>query len=301
MQRVVMASALLTMFVMPLPSVAGAAAIKAVAENWSAATTCAEDDNVNVALRSKLVQSFQVTALHPAYEIGNDNCAADFSGCAAARAKVDAGASSCQTLWDDGTNIIQACTEDGWWRPYAMTMHVVNGMVASGHRLVLSRKIDDEFSWPQFMVLYEDGNLRLKPHPPKGFADVCFGSSVIIGPAAPSTRPYVDIQRVDINPATLCADIYYSVGVAHVCFSVNRSQAVAAVRVGYRSANPFATFRSMWVADGNSDVDHLQTGAGDFPILSPWNHLSGPSWLFHRNLRSSHNTSAPDIKIDILQ
>src|SRR5205085_6118489 len=172
---------------------------------------------------------------------------------------------------------------------------------ASGYRLVLSRKIADEFSWPQFMVLYEDGNMRLKPHPPAGVADTCFGSSVIIGPAMPSERPYVDIKRVDINPATLCADIYYSVGEAHACFSVNRSQAVAAVQINYRSTNPFATFRSMWVADGNSDVDHLQTGIGDFPILSAWNHLSGPSWLFHRNLRSSHNTSAPDIKIEILQ
>jgi len=273
------------------------------AENRSFSTTCAEEDNVNIPIFAfpGQVSRFRVVATHPAYEVGNDNCAPDFSGCGSGAGIATApAADTCQKLWDDGVNVVEVCTEPGWWRPYSMSVSV-GSQTASGHRLVLYRKIDGEASWPQFLVLYEDGNLRLKPHPPVGRPDVCFGSSVIIGPAASAPRPYVDIQEVKVDPATLCLDITYrNGGTARVCLSVNRSQAVADVQVGYNTSNPFATFRSMWVSDGNADADHLQNQEGDFPILGDWSCLRGPWWFFHRQIRSAHNTSAPDIRIEVL-
>jgi hypothetical protein len=72
------------------------------------------------------------------------------------------------------------------------------------------------------------------------------------------------------------------------------------VQVGYTAEKPFATFRSMWVEDGNSDVDQIQAPAGDFPILTGWSHLRGPWWFFHRLVPSTHNQSAPDIRVEIL-
>lgn len=273
-----------------------------VAVNLSYVTSCAEEDNVNVSLYSQSVTGFKVIAEHPVFEVGDDNCAADFSGCnLMAISRSLQTAPLCQKVWDDGINVMQVCNETDWWRPYAMRV-LVNGMETTGHWLVLSKKIEEEASWPQYLVLYEDGNMRLKPHPPLGRADVCFGSSVVIGPAVPATRPYVDIQEVELNPTTQCLNLTYrDGGHARLCPSVNRLQAVVAVKVDYRSDYPFATFRSMWVADGNSDVDHIQTIYGDFPILAGWQRLKSSSWFFHRAVRSKHNISAPDFRIELAQ
>jgi hypothetical protein len=96
-----------------------------------------------------------------------------------------------------------------------------------------------------------------RPHPPEGKADVCFGSSVIIGPAAPPPRPYIDIHTVRVNPSTLSLDLTYRTAeTARLSLFVDRFHAVAAVEVGYAAGAdvPFATFRSMWVADGNADL-----------------------------------------------
>lgn len=283
------------------------------AENKSYTTTCAEEDNVNVPIFGPQVSRFSVIATHPTYAIDVDNCAPDFSGCNSTRAKSHtmvtllSQAALCPVeteLWNDGITIVKACSEQDWWRPYFMTV-VVGELSVSAHRLILYRKIQDEASWPQFLVLYEDGNLRLKPHKKVGGPDPCFGSSVIVGPApldpSPKPRPYVDIQEVQVNPAALSLDIIYrnGAGTAHVDLSVDRSKAVAKVTVGYSTSThiPFATFRSMYVTNGNADVDHIQTQDGDLGILSNWASLQGLWWFFHRKFWSRHNTSAPDIRI----
>lgn len=275
------------------------------AENESNSTACAEEDNVNVPIFSfpGQVSRFRVTATHPTYEVGDDNCTPDFSGCGSgAEGTTVQTVDTCQILWDDGINVIEVCTEPSWWRPFSMSV-VVDSQIANGHRVAWYRKIEGEASWPQFLVLYEDGNMRLKPHPPVGRPDVCFGSSVIIGPADTAPRPYVDIEKVWVNPSVLSLDIIYrNEEEAHVDLSVDRSQASAEVEVGYSTSEevPFATFRSMWVSDGNADVDHVRNQDGDFPILGDWACLRGPWWFFHRNVRSTHNTSAPDIRIELL-
>jgi parallel beta-helix repeat protein len=279
-------------------------------ENHSYPTTCAEEDNVNLPIFSgQPVKRFRVVATNPTYDIGDDNCAADFSGCSSASsgnlatATVAVTADPCTKLWDDGINVVLVCTEPDWWRPYRMNV-AVGSQTASGHRLVLHRKIQDEDSWPEFLVLYEGGNLRLKPHPPKGRPDVCFGSSVILGPATPDKRPYVDIQEVKVYPAELSLDITYRNGeTTHGTLAVDRTQALVEVAVGYTTSAeiPFATFRSMWVEDGNADVDHIEMPAGDLPILGNWTKLEGPWWFFHRTVRSRHNTSAPDIRVELVE
>jgi len=271
------------------------------AENRSYSTTCAEEDNVNVPIFGSQVSHFRVVATHPTYcPCAYDDCPPDFSGCPP---DGNGGTETCTTLWDkDGINVIEVCILSDWWRPYSMNC-VVDSETASCHYLRWYRKIVGENSFPQFLVLYEDGNMRLKPHPPKGIEDVCFGNSVIIGPAVPATRPYVDIQEVRVNPTAPSLDITYRNGeTAHINLSVDRSQAVGEVEIGYSTSTgiPFATFRSMWVEDGNCDVDHIQSADGDFPILGSWTSLNGPWWFFYRKFWSKHNTSAPDIRIEVL-
>lgn len=66
-------------------------------------------------------------------------------------------------------------------------------------------------------------------------------------------------------------------------------------------AVPFVTFRSMFVAEGNADVGRVRwrdtSGVMyDDPIIA-FAGGEGSEWLFYRSSRSTHNTSAPDIRI----
>jgi hypothetical protein len=271
-------------------------------ENASYLTDCAEEDNIFVPIFNPGITRFSITATHPTYEIGVDNCSPDFSGCPLTLERT---ADVCTTLLDDGTHVVQGCTVTGWWRPYAMEI-VVGSATLDAHYLVLYRKIQDESSWPQFLVFYEDGNLRLIPHPPPGRGSVCFGSSVIIGPAVglDTLRPYVDIQQIQVDPATIELDVTYrNGGTAHLQPSVNRNQAEVIVDAGYptSAAKPLAVFRSMFVSIGNADVDHIESPDENFPILGDWETLSGPWWYFYRQVHSSHNTSAPDLLVQVLE
>lgn len=292
------------------------------AANSSSPTTCAEDDNINVPIFApNKIRHFQVIASHPTYEVGEDNCAADFSGCSSDDVSTTLQTVDCQKIWDDGINVIKVCIDSNWWLGVANTMTVrVGNQSISGHRLVWHRKIEDEASWPEFMVLYQDGNMRLKPHPPLGRSDVCFGSSVIIGPApSDPTRPFVKIEEVILYPNNMSLRIVYDTEMSGgsdcpptgcvdslsswVNFSVDREQAVAYAEIDHVTSEPFVTFRSMYVSDGNADVDHIETAEGNFSFLNgslpPWSSLSGPWWFFHRATRSRHNTSAPDILIKV--
>jgi hypothetical protein len=278
------------------------------AENLSYCTTCAEEDNINIPLHGDGVSHFRVTATHPAYEFTTDNCAADFSGCNLA-APFTFNDVTCESLSDDGTNVITVCTDSDWWLPKAMTVTVGSKSLA-GHRLVWNKKIADEASWPEVLVLYQDGNMRLKPHPPSGLADVCYGSSVIIGPApADPIRPYVEIETIVVNPATMTLDVTYrNGGSAHLELAVDRDQAQVDVGADYDTSVSFATFRSMYVAEDNADAARVETAVGDYALLdisSPewtiaWPALAGPRWFFYRQAVSNHNTSAPDILVEAL-
>jgi hypothetical protein len=277
------------------------------AENDSYCTTCAEEDNINIPLYGEDVSHFSVTAVHPQYSISTDNCAADFSGCSLAKPSAADEVTCSDPLWDDGLNVIIVCNDTNWWLPHAMTV-TVNGQSLMGHRLVWHNKLADEDSWPEVLVFYQDGNLRLKPHPPLGKADVCFGSSVIVGPITPDPiRPFTEIASITIDPAAMSLDItYQNGGSAYLEMTVNRTQAQVNVWANYDTSNAFTIFRSMYVAEDNADAARVETAVGDYALLdvsqpewtTAWAALSGPYWLFHRQTASSHNTSAPDISVE---
>lgn len=278
------------------------------AENLCYPTTCAEEDNINIPLIGDQVHQFRITATHPVYDIEVDNCAADFSGCSQ-RPSLAPTAVTCHTLYDDGTNVFSVCSDTEWWLPNEMTV-TIGGESATGHRLVWNSKIAGENSWPEVLVLYQDGNLRLKPQPPLGINDVCFGSSVIVGPATPdSLRPFVEIEQITINPSKLSLAVLYSDGTtSQLDLAVNREKAEVTVLANYDTSESFATFRSMYVTEENADVARVTTTVGDYALLdvSPtawlpaWSSLAGPYWFFYRQQSSSHNTSAPDIRIEAL-
>lgn len=274
------------------------------AQNNSSITTCAEDDNVNIPLFSPGVNLFQVIATHPAYcPCVDADCSPDSSGCGKER-KTD----TCRELYNDhSNNILTGCTVPDWWRG-SQTMTVeMGGNAVPVHYIVWQQRINGSAASPGFFVLYQDGSMRLKPQPPFGVADVCYGSSVIIGPATPTTRPYVDIKNIHINAGLAGLVVTYRNGeTATITLAVNRLQAVVYVAVGYQADEtmPFATFRSMWLSDDNCDAARVEyrTGAstGDYNIINGWSLLEGPGWSFYRDSQSSHNKSSPDIAIQII-
>ena len=300
-------------------------------KNNSYGTNCAEFDNVNVPIFSTVAQQsgkapyFELIATHPSY-IGTiktfSNCPADFSGsdCQNSQPKatptpfpgtgwstlLDGSGNTtayCKMLFDDHINRFDICrTPVTWWRNRDMTVSI-GKTSETGNYIKLIKKISDANSWPEVMVLFEDGNLRFKPHPPKtnNLQDVCYGSSVIVGPAPEdATRPFIDISQVNIDPSNLCLDIsYLNGGSANLCLLVDRTEARIIVNPNYGITTPIATFRSMWVADGNADVDRIKSGDVINQILSSWNKMEGSNFLFYRNTKSIHNPEAPDIAINL--
>jgi len=194
---------------------------------------------------------------------------------------------------------------DKWWRPgEAMTIKVVGGdTLTNAHYFQLYHKVPDtECDYQQILVLYEDGYARILPLPREGEDWIPFGSSVIIGPAQEAERPHSDIDEVIIDPENLTVDITYGDGSkAHLQLSSDRTQTVVNVDgITYNTTDyPFATFRSMWVEDGNADVDHIYTQDGTYPVMGDWQILDGNWWFFNREIVSKHNTLSPDIMIEV--
>ncbi|MBV9463071.1 MAG: hypothetical protein JO317_02480 [Verrucomicrobiae bacterium] len=212
------------------------------------------------------------------------------------------------TLFDNGDVKIVGVKTDGWWQsPNAMTVSVTGGSsLAGAHYLQVYKQIPGVTGTlpPQVFVLYQDGNARIIPfRKTTQTLDPPFGSSVIIGPAAESKRPFVDIASASIDPQNLTADLTYRDGkkaLLTIAPAADRSKtAVDVSHITYDTVNrPIATLRSMWVANGNSDVDTIQTSASETPILGAWSFLDDVSWFFKRKFPSQHNTWAPDIRID---
>jgi hypothetical protein len=274
-----------------------------IGTNQSITTACAEDDNINISFTGHAT-SFSIQATHPNYSIETDNCTADFTNCTSTGTTFSFTPATYNT-YDDHETVVTAVRQALWWRPTGMTFSVDNGTQYSDiHYITVSQKVVDEDSWPQYLVLYMDGNMRLIPQPPIGINKVCFGSSVIIGPTLNDTRPLAEIVSAHYVSSSKTIEVTYKAGGTAILSigEVNRTHARVGVSVNYSTdANPFAVLRSMYVMDGNADVDHVQwtdqtSSSHDDSIM---NFINGESsdWLFHRVTRSSHNTSAPDITI----
>jgi hypothetical protein len=275
----------------------------ATMQNLSRPDPCAEHDNINIPLSGSTVRVFEVVATPAPYPDTIQNCDADFSGCGQPAQTVAGKISRCIDLWKkDNEHIIKTCQDPAWWRPNAMTIRV-GADTAVAHRLGIHQKLPQSNSWPEFFSISQDGSMRLIPHPNSRVPWVCYGASVIIGPAAEEMeRPFADIEEISVDPPTLTLNIRYRnrQGQAQVQLTVDSTRAVARITVQYNRNKPFATYRSMWVADGKADVDHISGSRGSIPILGNWKELRGNSFFFNRQTPSSHNSSAPDIRINVL-
>lgn len=272
------------------------------ATNQSYPSTYAEGDNVNVPITGATT-SFLIEATHPPYNTDGGNSDPDFGGGSSDGDPVYYFTPGTFKLYDNGTTVLDAVREKQWWRPSGMDVSLNGGAPKNNiHYLRLYRKIAGVASWPQFLVLYQDGNLRLKPQR-RGTEDNCFGSSVVIGPAAVAKRPIAEIASINFISASDTLKIIYKDGSTATLSVAGLDRNHAAVRINFNKASalPLLTFRSMFVKLGNSDNDSIAwqdtAGVKHEELILDFKKGESANWLFYRRERSTHNTSAPDIHI----
>ena len=284
------------------------------ATNLTTPTLCAEEDNVNVPLhlaRDMRKFSFAIEAHHPGYEIGRDSRDADFCNCAPPPpSDGPGGPQEVVPLYDDHLSTAVVGVRDPNFHRPGMIVSAGGARADGIHFIRVIRRIAGTDSWPEVLVLYSDGNLRLKPQAPAAGGDPAFGgdpvfgSSVVVGPAPRSERPVTDIRSVRFSPGDATLRVRYAARGARADLRLARvDRSVTRVRVTARYASgpavPFATVRSMFVEDGNNDVDSVAWadagGAVRQQHLNGFQTATGSAFAFARALRSRHNTSAPDI------
>ena len=217
-------------------------------------------------------------------------------------------------LYEDGDVKVRVMDVSGWPFESGMAVHIVGGPSRPDHDFIqFLKRTDDDHAPPQIFVLYANGYARIITQPPAGREErVCFGSSMIIGPAAEDPLfPITAIDRLDIDPQKMTIKVRYKNGSSAV-LQLQAEPGKTTVRVTdvtYDTLTaPFVTMRSMWVADDNSDVARIQTASSPGvlqtytidPKHEEWTTLPSDSWVFYRPTYSRHNTSCPDFKIDVL-
>ncbi|KAL3878998.1 hypothetical protein ACJMK2_031320 [Sinanodonta woodiana] len=203
--------------------------------------------------------------------------------------------------------IVEAVAVDLWWlTPNAMQLTLSNGQSYSGVSYIrVYRPILWNLGYAQVFVMYQDGYTRLLPIPPNGVDWIPFGSSVVIGQANPTdVRPYSAITNVSLDIETLRMDVMYADGgSAKLQLQNNLMEThfiVSDIVFGGNTNLPFAIFRSMYVSEGNSDVDHVRVNnAQPIHIMDDFGFIMGLSFNFYRTCTSKHLNLSPDIYINI--
>jgi hypothetical protein len=208
-------------------------------------------------------------------------------------------------LYADSNTIVEAVWIDFWWRnPREMRIVVLGGStIETSQYLRIKRRMPNSSDWNEVFVLYEDGNARIIPYPPEGIGAVPYGASVILGPTTNGPRPACGINEVIVDPTNLTLHLTYEIGgSADVALRAHRDgHYVDVYNIRYDTTNnSLVRFRSMWVHDGKSDIDHIACAQGTLPILEHWSYLNGTWWQFVKNVASYHNTYCPEFFMELI-
>ena len=214
-------------------------------------------------------------------------------------------------IFNDGMTIIEGVDYDMWWRiNETMTVMIDNKNLYGNvdYLRIYQRSPWTHNGFSQVFVIYQDGNIRLLPMTPHGLDWVPFGSSVLLGQTdLHSKRPSAPISHINIDAAKLYMTIFFKDGgfISLQIKTTNKQTQLILSGAKYvkdMRTHPFLTFRSMWVADGNADVDHVTVdGTLTERIISDWTELTGTFVAFYRKCISTHNTLSPDITLNIIK
>lgn len=208
---------------------------------------------------------------------------------------------------DNGDTIIQGVDVDFWWQYNKnLTVKINDKVYTNADYIRLYQRIPwTNGHYGQTMVIYQDGMVRLLPLTPPGIDWIPFGSSVLIGESNPTQpRSSASIKIIDVDVKKMSMKIVYENGnTATLNIRSSFSETILTVSdVTYKNRKkyPFLTFMSMWVADGNSDVDHVSVNGNMAHRVTERRKLFGTSFVFYRKCLSKHNTLSPDIRVELL-
>ena len=267
-------------------------------------TACAEEDNVYVALAAPGLRSFQVQARHPAYGavLTRDTAKPNFKDCTFQPQKDFPLTPRKVTLYRDDQVMIRGITYSGYWRPTVVKVDVA-GRKDQGFTLVQFFQKEGK-AWHESLVLHApDGYWRLRPLPLPQFKGAVYGSSFLIGPVEESSRPYVRISEVRIDPKARRFTVLFDKGgqASLTITGLDHHAMTAKVELDppVETGRPFVALRSMYVAPDNADTAELHWTAADgadktTPVVG-FGRVQASAVGFEKSIPSRHNTSAPDI------
>lgn len=275
-------------------------------ENHTTPTLCAEEDNVTVKLFSDQVRSFRVEAQHPAYigTLAHDRFTPDWHNCTNFPTNPEYSFEPTRiTLHESFSWQIVAHRFARFWRPATAPVRIGERSFENIHLIQVWVRIDERNE--EVLVLYPgDGYWRARPLPPRHLPWSAYGSSFLVGPVEVQGRPIVDLSEVRYDPETLTFTLAFARGGSGTLRLSYLDRDVISMDVVLDRPVPtpmaFATVRSMFVTEVNSDVAHAgvrepgsprwrETGIMDLTTVS-----TAELWL-GRKVPSRHNTSAPDI------
>jgi hypothetical protein len=281
-----------------------AAPVQVTVRDKGVKTTCAEEDNVYAVLTAPGVRRFEAAARAPVYglKLKRDNYKADFSGCKPAAfsgVKDYKFTPRSVVLYEDAHVRIKGITYGGYWRPDVVAVEVAGRKDKGFHLIQLFIKHGKDVQ--EALVLHAaDGYWRLRPLPLPQFGGAVYGSSFLVGPVEESTRPYVRIKEVRIDPKAMAFHLTYAQG---------GSADLKVIRVDHEELRmavtltppvkgaPFVALRSMYVAPDNADTAQLHADGKTFEAVGFGEQTAG-TVRFGRSVPSRHNTSAPDITFE---
>jgi hypothetical protein len=268
-------------------------------------TECAEEDNVYAVLSAPGLKSFEVEARHPAYgaELKQDTAEPNFKNCVFQPQKDFPLTPRKVTLYQDDKVMIRGITYSGYWRPTVVKVEVA-GKKDQGFTLIQFFQKDGG-GWRESLVLHApDGYWRLRPLPLKQFKGAVYGSSFLIGPVEESSRPYVRISKVRIDPKARRFTVTFDKGGQASLTITSLDHEAMKARVTFEppveTGRPFVALRSMYVSPDNADAAELRWTAPDGakkvqPVVG-FGQVQASAVGFEKSRPSLHNTSAPDIR-----
>ena len=268
-------------------------------------TQCAEEDNVYAVLSAPGVRSFEVEARHPAYgaALKSDTFKPNFTDCTFQPQHDFPLTPRKVILYRDDKVEIRGIEYSSYWRPTLVKVDVAGGRKDRGFTLIQLLQREGK-SWYESLVLHApDGYWRLRPLPLPQFKSGGYGSSFLIGPVEESTRPYVRIAEVKIDPKARRFTVLFDKGGQATLTITSLDHQAMKARVELdppvEAGRPFVALRSMYVAPDNADTAELRWTPPDGPAkVAPvvgFGQVQASALGFEKSIPSLHNTSAPDI------
>jgi hypothetical protein len=276
--------------------------------NAGTPTRCAEEDNVYIKFLSDEVTHFIFEATQPRFDrpAHVNKTKPDFSNCHFPPSTDYKFTPRKAVLYEDDNLIVKGITYRSFWRKETARLTIGGKTDGGWHLLQVFSKRTLLHGKPfEFLVLYPtDGYWRARMYPPKGVKENVYGASFLVGPIEEKGRPVSDIESVSFDAAARRFDLKFRRGgAAHLSFGEPDAQAlkldIALDRTGMPTGLPFAGFRSMYVAEDNSDTARLmwRASAGEAMqggLLPDFKEARAAEVKLDRVVPSRHNTLAPD-------